>query len=177
MVERLAIVLAVVAVSLVASLVWRRREGRFSEAGGAFDRSDIGLSWREKPSAVVVEFGGEHCGSCRIVESRLAKLASEIPEVRIVSLDIESDRSLAERYDVRRVPTLFVTDPNLRIVWRASGVPSEGSIREVLLGPDWAGRPHPKTPPRVSRRSRRAVVLEEGIGCEVPAATRGDAAR
>ena len=39
--------------------------------------------------------------------------------------------------------TLFVLDEDLRVIWRASGVPSEDAIRTALLGPDWAGRPHP----------------------------------
>jgi len=30
-------------------------------------------------------------------------------------------------------------------VWRASGVPSEDAIMKALLGPEWAGRPHPES--------------------------------
>jgi len=40
------------------------------------------------------------------------------------------------------VPTVFVTDPDLRIRWRASGVPTEQAIVNALLGPEWAGRPN-----------------------------------
>jgi len=36
-----------------------------------------------------------------------------------------------------------VTDPDLKIVWRSSGVPSEDAIVKALLGPEWAGRPNP----------------------------------
>lgn len=168
MIVRLTVVLGVAALIALGSWLWRRREGRFSEAGGAFDRAEIGMG-REKPSAVVVEFGGEHCGSCRIVEQRLAKLSGEIPDVRVVMIDADEHVELAQRYDVRRVPTLFVTDPSLKIVWRATGVPSEGAIREALLGPDWAGRPHPKAAPKQrTLRRRRAIVLhEDGVACEI----------
>jgi thiol-disulfide isomerase/thioredoxin len=167
---RLGITFAVLALIAVATWTWRRREGRFSEAGGVFDRAALGLAPRERPSAVMVEFSGEHCGSCRTLEGRLEKLAGEIPDVRIVNVKVEEQPALAERYDVRRVPSLFVTDPNLQIVWRASGLPSEDAIRQVLLGPEWAGRPHPT--PAAGRRSfrrRRSIVLhEEGVACEVP---------
>lgn len=168
MIARLVVVLAVIAVVGVATWAWRRREGRFSEAGGLFDRSELGLNGGDPPSAVVVEFGGEHCGSCRIVEQRLAKLSGEIPEVRVVTIDVERAPALADRYGVTRVPTLFVTDPDLRIRWRASGVPSEDAVRTALLGPEWAGRPHPTERRRIRRRSRRTVTLhDEGVACEV----------
>ena len=169
MIERLLVILAVSAAVGAASWAWRRREGKFSEAGGAFKPAEIGVG-RTKPSAVIVEFSGEHCGSCRIVEQRLAKLGAEIPEVRIVTVDADREPDLARRYDVKRVPTLFVTDPDLKIVWRATGVPSESAIKEALLGPDWAGRPHPVTPKKHTalRRRRRPVPLhEEGVSCEV----------
>lgn len=143
MVARLLIVVAVVAVSLALAWFWRRREGRFTEGTGRFDRTDLGLARRERPSAVLVEFYGEDCAPCTVVQQRIEKLADEVPDVSIVSIDAAAQLSLAERYDVRRVPTLFVTDPDLKIIWRASGVPSEEAIRRALLGPDWAGRPHP----------------------------------
>jgi len=90
-----------------------------------------------------VEFFGEDCAPCTIVQARIEKISVEIGEVSVVSIDAGARMDLADRYEVRRVPTLFVTDPDLRIIWRASGVPSEDAIRQALLGPDWAGRPHP----------------------------------
>ncbi len=178
MITRLVVVLALTAIVLGVSWAWRRREGRFSEAGGAFDRGELGLARGQKPSAVVVEFGGEHCGSCRIVEQRLAKLSTEIPDVHVVTIDVEDQPALAKRYGVTRVPTLFVTDPELQIHWRASGVPTEDAVRKALLGPEWAGRPHPTArrhalrrasrSRRVPRREERTITLvEDGVTCEV----------
>jgi thiol-disulfide isomerase/thioredoxin len=168
----LAIVLGVVAVVALGTWLWRRREGRFDEASGRFDGAELGIAGARRASAVVVEFGGEHCGSCRIVEQRLAKLSNEIPDVRVVTLDVEDNEALAERYGVTRVPTLFVTDPELRIRWRASGVPSEDAVRTALLGPEWAGRPQPSKRKLVrlpgARRKPRTITLhDEGVACEV----------
>jgi thiol-disulfide isomerase/thioredoxin len=141
----LRIMIAVGVLGLVGglTLAWRRREGRFSEADGVFARADLGLGVREKPSAVVVEFSGADCAPCRTVEARLGEIAARVPELKVVSIDAGDRVDLAGRYEVRRVPTVFVADENLRIIWRASGVPSEDAIMTALLGPDWAGRPHP----------------------------------
>ena len=170
MIVRLVVVGAIVVAVAVLTWAWRRREGRFAQSAGRFDRAELGLASRENASAVVVEFGGQHCGSCRIVESRLSKLSAEIPEMRVVSIDVEREPDLAERFEVRRIPTVFVTDPDLRVVWRASGVPSEAAIKTALLGPEWAGRPQPAKPRHTLRRSRRTITLheQEGVTCEVP---------
>ncbi|MFN2614013.1 MAG: thioredoxin family protein [Actinomycetota bacterium] len=143
MLVRLLIVAGVVVVMAVFTLWWRRREGAFTEASGRFDHISLGLSRTDKPSSVVVEFYGEHCAPCVVVERQLAKLAREVPELAVVRVDAGARLDLADRYNVRRVPTLFVADGDLRIIWRASGVPGEDAIRRALLGPEWAGRPHP----------------------------------
>jgi hypothetical protein len=75
------------------------------------------------------------------VQKRIAKIAAEVPELQVVSIDAGARMDVADKHEVRRVPTLFVLDPDLRVIWRASGVPSEDAIRTALLGPDWAGRP------------------------------------
>lgn len=144
MAARLAIVLGVLALTALLTLWWRRREGRFAEARGAFHPADLGLGWRDKAAAVLVEFSGENCAPCKVVGERLNKIAAEVPDVRVVDIDAGVHMDLAERYEVRRVPTVFVADGDLRIIWRASGVPSEEAIVKALLGPDWAGRPRPK---------------------------------
>jgi len=147
MLTRVLIALAFVAAVALFTWWWRAREGRFTEGSGRFDRADLGLERRAKPSAVLVEFFGEHCAPCVIVQKRIEKIVEAVPDVVTVSIDAGSRLDLADRYEVRRVPTLFVADSDLRVIWRASGVPSEDAIMKALLGPDWAGRPHPQDAP------------------------------
>jgi thiol-disulfide isomerase/thioredoxin len=151
-VTRLLIALAVLGFVGGVWVVWRRREGKFEEAHGAFDRRELGIGLRDKPCATVVEFYGEGCAPCVTVEARLDKVAEAVCDLRVVKLDAGERLDLADRYNVRRVPTLFVTDEDLRIVWRASGVPSEDAIMKALLGPEWAGRPQPMAPAQVESR-------------------------
>ena len=141
--ERLLILGLVLAATVLAAWWWRRRDGRVVEAHGAFDASDLGLPKRPRASATIVEFTGEGCGPCAVVKQRLDALADEIGDVRVVAIDAGERLDLADRYHVRRVPTVFIADERLRIQWRASGVPSDEALRSALLGPEWAGRPHP----------------------------------
>ena len=143
MIVRALIVFAALAACGAFTIWWRRREGRVVEAHGFFERRDLGIGLREKPCATVVEFYGQGCAPCETVDRRLEKIAAEVCDMRVIRLDAGERLDLADRYNVKRVPTIFVTDPDLHIRWRASGVPTEDAIVQALLGPEWAGRPHP----------------------------------
>jgi thiol-disulfide isomerase/thioredoxin len=140
---RILVVAAVVALVVGASIWWRRRDGHLHEASGSLRPQDLGVSRRSQDIATIVEFTGAGCGPCGPLRDRLDALADEIGDIRIVAIDAGERLDLAERYDVRRVPTVLIADERLRIRWRASGVPNDRELREALLGPAWAGRPHP----------------------------------
>lgn len=146
MIVRIVVALGVAGVCGALAILWRRREGRFDEASGRFAPADLGIVKLDRPSAVVVEFFGVDCAPCVTVQKRIAKVAAEVPDVQVVSIDAGARIDVADRHEVRRVPTLFVLDPDLRVIWRASGVPSEDAIRTALLGPNWAGRPSRSAP-------------------------------
>lgn len=141
MIERLVVLGLVLGLTAVALYLWRRRDGRFARAddGAFFRRSDLGLADEERPDTVLVEFGTEHCAPCRRVEQHLDKLADDVPGLRIVTVDAGERLDLADRYRVRRVPTVFVADQDLRILHRASGTITEDALRERL--PSSAARP------------------------------------
>lgn len=153
MTERLLIVAVAVGILAAATLLWQRRQGRFTEASGVFDPADLGLGRRGRVASTIVEFSGEHCAPCDVVRERLDRIAGELPDVRVVTIDAGQRLDLASRYGVRRVPTVFVADERLRIRWRASGVPTDREIRAVLLGPNWAGRPHANLAPTMEKPS------------------------
>lgn len=141
---RLLVLLGVALATIGFAFWWRWRDGRVVEAHGVFDPSDLGLPKRFRgSSATIVEFTGPDCANCEIVKRRLDELATEIGDVTVVAVDAGDRLDLADRYHVRRVPTVFIADDRLRIRWRASGVPSDSSLRSALLGPEWSGRPHP----------------------------------
>lgn len=143
MIARLAVIVIVLAACGGFAAWWRRRDGRFTEGHGRFSWTDLGLTRRDRPNAVLVEFSGEGCAPCEVLRERIEALSEHLPDVAVVTIDAGENLDLATRYGVRRVPTLFVTDGSLQIRWRASGLPSEHDLKTVLLGPDWAGRPHP----------------------------------
>lgn len=58
---------------------------------------------------VVVDFWAEWCGPCKMIAPVLENLAEEYDgQILIGKVDIDTNPSLAELYEVRSIPTLIV---------------------------------------------------------------------
>lgn len=81
---------------------------------------------------VLVDFWAEWCGPC----SRLAPVLDEIAheyagKLTIAKLNIDENRSIAQRHGVRRIPALLLFKRG-EIVAVKEGVPSKSQLSEFL---------------------------------------------
>ncbi len=84
----------------------------------------------DKP--VLVDFHAEWCGPCKVQSPIIKEVAKEIDgKVRIIKIDIDKNHSIAQRYNVRGVPTL-VLFKNGQIVWRQSGVQTKEQLITII---------------------------------------------
>lgn len=68
---------------------------------------------------VLVDFTAAWCPPCRVMEPRLAELAAERDDLRVVELDVDSNQATAARYGVLSMPTFMLFRagaPVLRLV-------------------------------------------------------------
>ncbi len=56
---------------------------------------------------VLVKFTGSWCPPCRALQPTLDKLVSERPDVVVLSMDVDTEQVIAQRFGVRAVPTLI----------------------------------------------------------------------
>jgi len=58
---------------------------------------------------VVVKFGAEWCGPCKMMEKTLASLEEELPDVKFAHIDVEEcDQEIVEEYSIMNLPTVIL---------------------------------------------------------------------
>ena len=82
---------------------------------------------------VIVDFHALWCGPCKVQSPILKEIASELGErVRVIKIDIDQNKELADRYRIQSVPTLMIFK-NGEIKYKQSGVHTKQQLMNVLL--------------------------------------------
>ena len=81
---------------------------------------------------VLVDFHAEWCGPCKMLAPILKEVKDELGDtVKIVKIDVDQNQNLANRYQVRGVPTMMLFRKG-ELVWRQSGlVPKEQIVQAI----------------------------------------------
>jgi thioredoxin 1 len=84
----------------------------------------------EKPT--LVDFHAIWCGPCKVQAPILKDLSNEVNgQVRIIKIDVDKNPGVANKYQVRGVPTLILFKSGIP-VWRVSGVQSVQKLKGVI---------------------------------------------
>ena len=81
---------------------------------------------------VLVDFYAEWCGPCQMMKPRLLDVAERLgDEAKIVQIDIDKEKALAEHFRIQSVPTLIIFKKGKQL-WRQSGVISAQALIKLL---------------------------------------------
>jgi len=81
---------------------------------------------------VLVDFFAEWCGPCKTLAPILKQVKDELGNtVRIVKIDVDKNQPLANRFNVRGVPTMLIFK-NGKQLWRESGALPKHQIIEAI---------------------------------------------
>lgn len=83
---------------------------------------------------VIIDFHAEWCGPCKMMAPMMDQIKEEYDDrIKIYKIDIDKNRSLAEKYQVNAVPTLMIFKQG-KLAWRVAGVPRAQEIKSQLNG-------------------------------------------
>ena len=124
---------AILALSAVFGVVWRRRDGRTHAVAAsaarlaADDLAALGIA-ETGARATLVQFSSAFCAPCRATRRILTEVTELVDGVTYAEVDAESHLDAVRRFHVLRTPTVLVLDRDARIVVRASGQPRKVDV-------------------------------------------------
>ena len=86
----------------------------------------------ESSEPVLVDFSAEWCGPCKQLKPILEQVKSKVgAQAKIIKIDVDKNRALADKFQIRSVPTLILFKGG-KVVWRQSGVVPASTLESII---------------------------------------------
>lgn len=123
-----------VALATALGLLWRSQQGRVHRADGrtVIRAKDIPGAGRFGSGATLLQFSTEVCAPCRATHTVLDGIATELPAVTHVDLDVTHRPDLAAQFNIMQTPTTLILDRRGVVRARIGGAPRIDSLRAEL---------------------------------------------
>lgn len=81
---------------------------------------------------ILIDFHALWCGPCKTQTPILKEVMKEMAnEARIIKIDIDKNQNIAQRFNIKSVPTLAIFK-NGELVWKQAGVQTKGILINAL---------------------------------------------
>ena len=80
---------------------------------------------------VLVDFYADWCGPCKILSPRVAEIANENKDLKVVKINVDQNEDLARKYNISSMPTLLVIEKGKELN-RAVGALSKIKVLKLV---------------------------------------------
>lgn len=80
---------------------------------------------------VLVDFWADWCGPCKMLSPVIDKLAEELDDVKVCTVNVDTEPTISIEYNIMSIPTLIVFE-NCVEVNRSVGLVSKEEVLELL---------------------------------------------
>jgi thioredoxin 1 len=80
---------------------------------------------------VLIDFWADWCGPCKMFGPVYERVAADHPDVVFAKVDTESERELAEYFNIRSIPTLMIFRDQIGIFSQPGALP-EPALRDLI---------------------------------------------
>lgn len=87
----------------------------------------------ENKKKVLVDFNANWCGPCKMLKPILEEVSSKNENIKIVSINIDEEDELAEKYNISSIPCLVLFDKGNEVK-RSVGLISMDEIEKMVGG-------------------------------------------
>jgi thioredoxin 1 len=81
----------------------------------------------------VIKMGARWCRPCQQLKPIFDDVVKDIPDIKVVEIDVEEHPDIASNYKVRGVPTVIVTDEKDNVLAMKSGMMSKEQLKDLIL--------------------------------------------
>lgn len=137
---RLALVLGLLALGIIAGLIWRLRTGKAKsiKSGELINLAEIGAVKNGIPvtsfgkKVTFLQFSSEFCTACRQTARLYSELEKVHPEILHIEVDITNRVDLANKFNILQTPTTLVLDSRGRVTSRIGGAVKQQTIEDEI---------------------------------------------
>ena len=80
---------------------------------------------------VLIDFHATWCQPCHMLAPIIQQVSKKLTDVKVVKIDIDKNRKLAQKYQIKSVPTMMLFHQG-RVIWRKSGVMQEAQLINTI---------------------------------------------
>ncbi|HUG85898.1 MAG TPA: thioredoxin family protein [Euzebya sp.] len=138
--DRLLVLLAVLAVTGALAAWWRARDGRVvhmltvvrDEHGFPRDAADLAAAVAPRTPLVLVEFTAPDCVPCARTKVMLDEAAASRDDLSVVTVDVADALDLARAHRILRAPTTLLITAEGHLLGRVAGIPRLDQLVALL---------------------------------------------